>query len=478
MSADQLQALVNSLSAAATNAATAAVAATGTTVTGGYAEVPGGKGGDTDTWDFSRGDGLKLFLHSTKGIEPKYDGKQEGLANFLRKIKRRGETFGWAEVFSIPDSNSDKRSLCVEYGALKSTEVDDEVRTYCFQDKNRRKQGSTVLAKLITESLSDDLLMELLQKEDKFSIVEAGNTGKDHESGAIMLHELINLVEVETRATVANITKQLNNLDVLMQEEKDSDIKNFNVKVDALLKGLRARNQTPPDIITSLFAAYKLAADSKFVEYITRKEEEYEDGTDDLKAEKLMTMALSKYKIYKGRNEWMKKTKQELQFVAMHSELEDAKKRLALATRGGGKGRGGTANATKATEKKDGDSVHRGARPGRPNTGQFAWKGVIPKAGEPHKKSVNGKSYVHCPHHGDTKWVLEFNREGVEHVAGCRARTRAGDDSATSLTSTTSGSNSETPSREEMRLAQALAHVMGDGAADISRLTEDEDPEE
>jgi len=244
MSADQFQALMNSLNAAATaataaatSASTAAAASTAaggstvTTTTTGYAEVPGGKGGDSDTWNFSTGDGLKLFLHSTKGLELKYDGKQEGLANFLRKIKRRGETFGWSAVFSIPDKVPENRHLCVEYGTLTATDVDTEVRTYCFQDENRRKQGSTVLAKLLTESITDDLLMELLQKEEKFSITNVTNRTKDHESGPVMLFELINIIEVETRVTVANITKQLNNLDSLMEEEKDSDIKSFNIKV-------------------------------------------------------------------------------------------------------------------------------------------------------------------------------------------------------------------------------------------------------
>jgi len=242
------------------------------------------------------------------------------------------------------------------------------------------------------------------------------------------------------------------------------------------LKGLKARSIKPPDIITSLFAAYKLAADSKFVEYITRKEESYEDGTDELKAETLMSLALSKYKVYKGRKEWMKKMKQELQFVAMHSELEDAKKKLALAVRGGGKAKNGNPLGG-ASKKTSDEATHRGSRAGRPNTGQFAWKGIAPKTGEPHKKSVNGKSYIFCPHHGETKWVLEFNREGIEHAMGCRARTESPPGSTLSLASTTTETTPETPSRDDMRLAHALAHVMGD-MPDISRLTEDDDEEE
>jgi hypothetical protein len=54
------------------------------------------------------------------------------------------------------------------------------------------------------------------------------------------------------------------------------------------------------------------------------------------------------------------------------------------------------------------------------NTGKFAWKAVAPKTGEAHEKSVNGKAYVHCPHHPGTSWVLKINRQGVEHKTGCR----------------------------------------------------------
>jgi hypothetical protein len=38
---------------------------------------------------------------------------------------------------------------------------------------------------------------------------------------------------------------------------------------------------------------------------------------------------------------------------------------------------------------------------------------------------VNGKAYIHCPHHGDTKWVLKVNQQGVEHKTGCRMMAEA-----------------------------------------------------
>jgi hypothetical protein len=42
-----------------------------------------------------------------------------------------------------------------------------------------------------------------------------------------------------------------------------------------------------------------------------------------------------------------------------------------------------------------------------------------------HKKTVNGKAYIHCPHHGDTKWVLKVNQQGFEHKTGCRMMAEA-----------------------------------------------------
>jgi hypothetical protein len=60
------------------------------------------------------------------------------------------------------------------------------------------------------------------------------------------------------------------------------------------------------------------------------------------------------------------------------------------------------------------------------NTGDFAWKSVAPKAGEAHEKTVKGKDYIYCPHHGDTKWALKISLlAGIEHKTGCRKMAEA-----------------------------------------------------
>ncbi len=53
--------------------------------------------------------------------------------------------------------------------------------------------------------------------------------------------------------------------------------------------------------------------------------------------------------------------------------------------------------------KKDLASIGKGPRR---NDGSFAWKDVAPKAGQPKKKVVRGKTYNWCTHHSTPLWTL------------------------------------------------------------------------
>jgi hypothetical protein len=79
-----------------------------------------------------------------------------------------------------------------------------------------------------------------------------------------------------------------------------SDIGKFNEHVNHLLEGLAAHGQMTMDLLTNLYKGYANASDVKFVEYIARKQEAYEEGDlmgDQMKeAKKLMTLVENKYK--------------------------------------------------------------------------------------------------------------------------------------------------------------------------------------
>jgi hypothetical protein len=90
---------------------------------------------------------------------------------------------------------------------------------------------------------------------------------------------------------------------------------------------------------------------------------------------------------------------------------------------------------------------------------KFAWKMVPPKAGESHSKTFNGKKYIYCPHHDTTCWVLEVNKEGIEHRTGCRKMVEANSTSSTA-------SNTSNESRGSMALANVMEEENADNGVD------------
>jgi hypothetical protein len=214
-----------------------------------------------------------------------------------------------------------------------------------------------------------------------------------------MLLILIQIVSVETRATVAAILSKLNNLQSLMASV-DQDIGEFNNQVEALIEALRARAVPVPNIMTQLIDAYKACQDQTFVDYIKTKADNYFDGTITLTPESLMQLGLEKFKILVVNDDWKRKSEAELQFIAMKATLEKLQQLTPIG---------------------DNDSSKESSKPKKDDKTP-SWKKVAPEDNEPHEKTVKGRDYIYCPHHGTTKWVLKVNSKGVDHKTGCTVR--------------------------------------------------------
>lgn len=90
--------------------------------------------------------------------------------------------------------------------------------------------------------------------------------------------------------------------------------------------GLRARRKEVPDIVPALFEAYMSASDRAFSKYMESKETDYEDNMiKELENADLMGVALDKYKMLVEKKAWGKKTKDELEFIAMKAKLAQAR---------------------------------------------------------------------------------------------------------------------------------------------------------
>ena len=420
-----------------------------------FALVPG-DGHANRPWDFTTGDGLKLFQAATKPLETKYNGSVDKLQYFLDAIQNRAETYGMAGVLRVnvaaAGAPDDHRSLTVEYGAITAIQMQTHAQTYQALD-NRARQSAAVLLTLLKQSIAPETLDELKQKDFKVT-VNVGGVHVQREDGPMMLFKLIDMVAVETKATINSISKTLTGAGMaqIMVEVK-SNIKEFNNKVNMLMVALRARRKQVPDITPHLFEAYQTCEDNKFVEYIADHEAQFEDGrVATISNASLMTLALQKYKTLVDKDMWLQKSKKELEFIAMISKLQADNKKLVPKTK-------------KTTPSK---AKGKGTKTGPVNDGDWAWKGIAPVGSEPTERTFRGKKYIYCDH-GDTKWVLE-ERRGVKHIHSC-SKLKA--DSDTASTSDSSSGSEATPKKQQA-WTKALAAVQ----EDVSTVTEPQGEDE
>jgi hypothetical protein len=176
----------------------------------------------------------------------------------------------------------------------------------------------------IKASIEPEVAIKLTQMQDNYTVIVQNERRID---GPLMLFRLIGMVAIETRATVSNITNKLGNLMEIMEEEK-SNIKDFNTKVNLLILVLQARNAPVPDILNQLFTAYKACGDSSFAKYITTKEDLYMDGTMNYTRPQLMKVVVKKFKTISNKGEWLKKSEEQLEFIAMKAQLQSQLEKL------------------------------------------------------------------------------------------------------------------------------------------------------
>ena len=200
----------------------------------------------------------------------------------------------------------------------------------------------------------------------------------------MLLKVIIRESDVKTQATAAFIRQQLAALDEYIGTV-DSNIKKFNTHVKSLNRDLERRRQQSTDVLTNLFKFYKAASDKVFVEYIMRKEEEYEEGPP-MTADSLMNLAANKYKIWLRRNEWNAKSESETKILDLEAKLMSLQKM----------------DKSKETVKKPGThkkELKATKNPKRDKTKRDkpAWMTKAPSATEKGKyKTVDIKDYWWC----------------------------------------------------------------------------------
>ena len=315
--------------------------------------------------------GMKIYNSAIAGITMKYSWNAIDLHLFLKNVKERAQAFGWQAILNIP-KDGETKNLIDQYGLLTLEDITAHAATY-ENAVNTDAQNSSQMYYFLYASLSEEAKLMIIADYDDYVVETEG--GIKVCNGASFLKVIIRNTTVDTRATVFHIRENLNNLEAKMLDIS-YDIKVFNQYVTSQVKQLAARGEISSDLLINLFTAFMAVPDKKFVDYIEKQKDRYDEG-EGLSTKRLMQVALIKYKDRKRSDLWQAPSLEEEQILALTAQIDAMEKAKAKAT------------AAKYPEK-------------------YAWKLIPPSAGEPKTKDVNKKTYHFCPHHnnGVGAWVI------------------------------------------------------------------------
>jgi hypothetical protein len=394
--------------------------------------------------DLGSTEGRKMFSTATKPLEEPFDGAKTGIHMFIHQVTTRASINGWNNtIMTIPTPTvADplaSMSLLTQFGQVTLAHIEAHALTY-QGTPTKAAQDALALKLFLDGSLNKTLMLRVLAKKSSY-------TFGGIENGPAMFRIILQLVGIETTASIAVINAILRTMPSKM-DELNSDIVKFNEFVTEQCNELNSRGQPPHDILHLLFEAYLTASNNEFKEYIRAKESAVYDGTMIIDYQDLMSVAEEKYKIMTIKGQWKhhKKTTAptaDEHIVALQAQVE------ALQ-----------AMQSKPTNYKQSSKASAGGpttTDRRNNTGKWAWKDKAPKGTEPKVKTFEGRVYVHCPNHESTKWVL-----ADKHKDGCKLDPKWKYPGGTSQ-ATTTGTSTGGPD-QQLTYANALMHVIDESA--------------
>jgi hypothetical protein len=384
---------------------------------------------DNDVIDYSTAAGAKLYAKATEPLKDLYDGNESDLGLFLQQVRTRAEVFGWNHILAVPPdlANPDETvDLILHYGELSLEQVRAFAQTW-FNNQSRAAQDDAQLYHCLRKSLTKEAETNIVLFQEDYII-------GDRSCGLALLKVIVREAYVDTNATILHIREQLNSLDLHIVK-LGYHIEKFNAKVKTYQRGLAARGASTSDLLSNLFKAYKAVPDVEFTDYIRYHETRYDDG-ETITPERLMHLALNKYKMRVEKNLWNAPTEEQAKIIALEAQLEKFIK--ARGKQQSGSGKPGISNKGKGKQGNKGQDGQPYVKP--------AWMKVAPKQGESTKKTVDSKIYWWCTNH--KSWC----RHSTDKCKGRNLKQRPQQTNNASEGET--GDNNPT-----LQLSEALAHL-------------------
>jgi hypothetical protein len=332
--------------------------------------------------DYNSSEGMKIYGKATAPMEMPFTGESGNLRLFLSKVNHRATQFGWGSILKV-DQDGQVFDFMKNHGQVKLKAI--RIKAAITETAGSRDtQNSSQLYTFLITSVTDGMLGRIISHTDDYT--SAGGFS----DGLSLLKVIINITNVDTRAQSGHIRACIHNLSTTIRTpEYNCNIEKFNEYVVILEEGLAARGEMSFDTMMHVQAAYQTCKDAEFVRHTKDEYSKWEHGAT-LTLRGLMDTALTEYKTLKMKGLWESPSPEQEQIIALTAAVASWKSR----------DRPGKGTKTPSGTKKEEENK------GRKNTGQFAWKDVAPKSGEPTTKVMGGKTYHWCTHHDKPQWTL------------------------------------------------------------------------
>mmetsp|Transcript_13527 Transcript_13527/g.16566 ORF Transcript_13527/g.16566 Transcript_13527/m.16566 type:complete len:395 (+) Transcript_13527:295-1479(+) len=299
---------------------------------GGGGGLPPGRGGSAPDFSLTPGtlnmhlvinyakfSDIKVWMEATSVVSLLFSADAQEVNTYTKKLQERAIKYGWghplANILTIPDANGINKSLLTDYGQLTTKDIRNHSVTY-VANNSRQAQNNMQFYHCQLVSMTESAQIKTLTKSDTYHIYGTP-------SGALLFKLLMQKAIVDTRATATMFRDDLSSLDAYASSV-NSDIASINQCVKLNYKGIKARGERCDDIMSNLFKGYLCITDKDFVSYIKLKKNEYDDGAD-LSPERLMQLALNKYKILTTKEMWGAPSSKEVQITALSAQVQGLK---------------------------------------------------------------------------------------------------------------------------------------------------------
>jgi hypothetical protein len=333
--------------------------------------------------------GASLYHAGSLSLPIKFDGEPDNVSVFTDALMARSREMGWtnaqASIISVPvtrDGQVVNFNLIEEFGRFTLEELRTHVLTY-YNQPSRTAQNANMMYYCIINTITEDANSRIINEEARY-VINGIN------SGPLLFKFLMNVVTIDTRATITNLRMDLSSLDSYIGVVQ-FNIDKFNLYVKEKTKQLRNRGETSQDVLVNLFKAYEMVPDTTFNNWLIRKKENYEEGSD-LNSDSLMLDALNRYQSLVREGKWQSESPDSKKIIALTAQIDQMQKLLK-----------GTKfklhKNSKNSTYPSGNHKKNSAPKQKSKKEMEAWKRIPPKEGESHSKKVKGKDFNWCAEH-------------------------------------------------------------------------------